>query len=472
MRARFITDHEEYRISDAPFAIPAKLGRSGLSEVINHLLGNEGDSIVSFDFCIKDILVRVPLHRFLTANNISTEDIVQIEYMPASTLSDEKQTIDAPAWVGCLDCRSAGQVLAGCYDGSVELLNANSKTVQHKLQAHADPVRSIASWAHTAAGSRWSTSGLAFATGSKDQTVKCWSVTAAAESGAKGKNSGKKMAAAPAAVSVQLVATLKGHTNSVEAVEHWESRGLLLSGDWAGNLMAWNVRKVFAGDVDGDANETRESDADEPQAGSRKRLKQRDGHAGTAPYHVRTPSAVFTLKAHAQSVSAIQVAEDSDAGSARVFTCSWDHGLKVWDMDRQDVVAVYTSGSKICTSMHYNHHTSLVGTSHSDGKLRLWDVRQNHSSDSATSCQSIVNGGTASSGSPQWVSQLRWHPSKSMVFGCTDYAGVLRVWDIRSTKVPMGQADTHDGKALCLDWADTTVFSGGSDCVVQATLFQ
>ena len=69
IRARFVTNHAEYRISDAPFAIPAKLGRKGLSEVINHLLG--GTEHQAFDFSINDVLVRVPLSTFLATNNMS-----------------------------------------------------------------------------------------------------------------------------------------------------------------------------------------------------------------------------------------------------------------------------------------------------------------------------------------------------------------------------------------------------------------
>ena len=75
---------------------------------------------------------------------------------------------------------------------------------------------------------------------------------------------------------------------------------------------------------------------------------------------------------------------------------------------------------------------------------------------------------------------MKWHSSKATVFATADYAGWVRVWDIRSTKVPLGKAEAHDGKALCVDWATAaeagvgaaTVFSGGSDCVVHALDFQ
>eukprot|EP01032_Pedospumella_encystans_P036460 gene36460-41260_t len=32
VRVRFVTDYEQFRIVDSPFAVPNKLGRHGLSE--------------------------------------------------------------------------------------------------------------------------------------------------------------------------------------------------------------------------------------------------------------------------------------------------------------------------------------------------------------------------------------------------------------------------------------------------------
>ena len=50
VRVRFVTDFDEYRIEDTPFALPAPLNRAGLSNVINHLLSLTDDDTVRFDF--------------------------------------------------------------------------------------------------------------------------------------------------------------------------------------------------------------------------------------------------------------------------------------------------------------------------------------------------------------------------------------------------------------------------------------
>ena len=42
---------DKYKVTEVPISVPERLGRYGLSEVINHLLGHEKASeIVPFDF--------------------------------------------------------------------------------------------------------------------------------------------------------------------------------------------------------------------------------------------------------------------------------------------------------------------------------------------------------------------------------------------------------------------------------------
>ena len=480
VRARFVTNHDDYRISDAPFAIPAKLGRRGLSEVINHLLGNESEGTQKpFDFSIQDILVRSPLSVFLAQQQMSAEAVIEIEYMPAMALSDEKDTIDTPAWVGCMhyhEHESSKSLVAGCYDGGIEIINVETRATAAKHQCHADPIRDIFRWSVNGNSTSASTSiSSILATGSKDQTVRLWAMGAdaqAKDTGKKGK--GKREAASSSGNSgsaLTALAVCKGHIQSVESLTLLESNGtkVLLSGDWAGNIMGWNVQR--AGDDDFQGSSAGGMDVEEEEDSSNKKRKTSKGSsasgkgaASTSP--VKTLSSIFTFKAHSQSISAMHTL----AGTATTFTCSWDHSIKQWDMERQDVVSVFTCGSKISTSLHANAKSGLVATSHSDGKVRLWDTRAGNSADSsASTCQSITNSTRA--GVPQWVSDVQWHPTQTTAFACTDYGGVVRVWDIRSTKVPLSERETHDGKALCAQWADAAVFTGGSDCAVHATNF-
>ena len=149
---RFVTNdlYEKYRIGDSPFAIPEKVERYGLSEVINHLLGLE-NSPQPFDFSINDQLIREPLSSFILSHNLSVEDVLTIEYMPACSLGDES-SVQTDAWVGSLSVFDASQMLiAGCYDGSLQVssctlqgkIAGGKQSNENKVVAHEDPIRDV-----------------------------------------------------------------------------------------------------------------------------------------------------------------------------------------------------------------------------------------------------------------------------------------------------------------------------------------
>lgn len=456
---------EELRLSDAPFVLPQKLGRYGLSEVINHLLQQQGpqQQPQPFDFSVQGTLLRTQLRTFIASNKVSLEEVLTIEYMPALSLSEETQTVEAPAWIGCLSTDVVvNTVVAGCYDGTIQLASTASllgtgaapKGGLVSIQAHDDPIRAIACWQRGAGQS----SAYFLATASKDLSLKCWSVQPFSAPSSSS-SSAKAAKSAPAA---HQVASLTGHINSVESVAHWAQQSVLLSGDWAGNIFGWNVEKLGQQQQQGDGGEQHTS------------KKKKTAERGEAVASVVDIKSAFTVRAHSQSVSGIAVGP-----GARVFSCSWDHSLKEWDMERQDCVSTYVSGSKVMTSLSFCERSNAVVTSHPDGRVRLWDMRS-QSSDGENHCRSVYSVSTGG----QWVAQVSWHPTLDNVFASCDYAGIVRVWDVRATS-PLGSSEAHDGKALSLGWlqgqgqgqdqgqgqGQTKVVSGGSDCLLSATAF-
>ena len=105
-------------------------------------------------------------------------------------------------------------------------------TYRTYLQAHPDPVRAVVSW-------QSNNTDTILATASKDQTLKCWSIKQG-----QGQQKGENGASKGKTADVAQIATLKGHINSVESVDYWASKNILLSGDWAGNLVGWNVETL------------------------------------------------------------------------------------------------------------------------------------------------------------------------------------------------------------------------------------
>ncbi len=355
VRVRFFTQHLQFSVTDAPFSIPAKLGRQGLSEVINHLLDNTTD-YQSFDFIVNDQLVRSPLYKVIAVHRINTEDIVDIEFFPALTLSEESDSTELPSWIGSIaidDSSSKSQGVAGCYDGTIKMFDPESLSMVASVAAHEDPIRAICSWRIYNTPDK-----LNIASGSKDHTVKTWRYD-------------------PSSKSLIVENLLHGHLNSVESVAWWNTSsnvsGLILSGDWGGSLAAWKLSDKVQNHLDQHVN---------------KKKKDNDGNAATMEASRVQP--LFMLKAHQQSLNSLTSCSETN----NVFTASWDHSIKQWDLDRQDCVHTLNC-AKVVSSIDCGN-AGLLASSHPDGKVRIWDYRVKSSGTS-----SITLGKTS-----DWISQV------------------------------------------------------------------
>ena len=162
--------------------------------------------------------------------------------------------------------------------------------------------------------------------------------------------------------------------NAVSSGRGSDGQRVLLSGDWSGNIFGWNIGSLLNED-----NTMQGKQQQQQQDDGRKNKKQK-GDKGSAviadtimSMNVRELKPAFTIRAHAQSVSGIQIrgihGTGSSINSPRMFTCSWDHSLKEWDLERQDCIASFAS-SKVFCSLDYSVEAGLVVTSHPDGRVR------------------------------------------------------------------------------------------------------
>lgn len=317
---------------------------------------------VPFDFLIDNQLLRGSLSKFIASNNISTEDILPVEYLPAVVLSDETKSSEMDAWIGCLDTNMDSTLICGCYDGQVRVCDPEKEFTQIGSQScHAAPIRAVVSWAGGSAGQL-------MATASKDQSVKLWEV---------GKKKGK-------GVTFEHVSTLSGHMNSVECLDIYGEDPTIISGDWNGVVLGFNASLA--------------AKAAEEEDGSAKRKKRKGLSGAETSAAVNTITSFFTLKAHSQAVSGVQACKDASSQQSAahsMYTCSWDHSLKLWDIETQNCVNT-SMGPKVMTSLHYSRTANAVATSHPDGRVRMWDSR---SRESTATFESF--GAT-----DQWISQV------------------------------------------------------------------
>ncbi|GAB5035824.1 microtubule-associated protein ytm1 [Nannochloropsis oceanica] len=486
VRLRFITRDPTIRVNEVPLAVPVALNRRGLSEVINHLLGIEGGTKGSaeeeekdgnttnasgYDFVIENQLLRCSLDKFLRATGLSTEVTINVEYY---------RTLQAPiegtrskpedAWVGslvaCQGGREGGVVVAGGYDGKLRCYAAQdcSQSVGEWSQAHTGPVKAVAAFhLDTDDGGK----GSVVVTAGKDKLVKTWGLSAAAAGTSNRKKKSTEIAAA-AGIVMWPVSVLMGHENSVECVAVRGKQQQVLTGDWSGMMCFW---KLEGG---GETFSTPAFSSSTITSQKRKKRRMYDVQVGEEAAAVQAVASTLTpvsvLKAHSQCMSGI---EWHQADVSRVFTSSWDHSIKSWDLERQDCVQTLNS-SRVVTSLAASAG-SLVAAGHPDGRLRVWDLRSS-STDNGVEGTSATPGKRVLAGCGSWISGVAWHPRRENVLAALTHDGLLRVWDLRATK-PLHTLTAHEGKALasCFGWrtggeegAAWPLFTGGADGVVRS----
>lgn len=434
VRARFrpLNPATTPAVLDAPFAIPTTLGRRGLSEVVNHLLQesehrDELNSNTSFDFLVHGVFLTQTLQQFLETRKLSSEDVLPIEYFLSVKMEKPHASVSTNSWISCIDVLDKDQpyLATGSFDGKIQffekkkllLAGRNDYNVAFSFSCHEDPVRDLQCFSFA------NQSRLASA--SKDHSIHIYDLHFG--------SSIEKM---------HQSAELLGHLSSVESLCFWESKSLLLSGDWQGNLLGWNISQLQDKRATRDGNVKKRQKVDSNQENQKIEMKP-----------------VFSIKANSQCISHM-----THVGN-HCFTSSYDHSIKKWDMETQDCIVTINT-SKVTTSIdiHSQSSESEVLTSQVDGKIRLWDMRVQGSSHGSISSFGLKNDHI-------WTSQVKWSPTRENLFASGNYNGVVHLFDKRSSLALMSQS-CHQGKVFCVDWLDDCIVSGGDDSSLKITAIQ
>ncbi|CAD7078840.1 unnamed protein product [Hermetia illucens] len=179
--------------------------------------------------------------------------------------------------------------------------------------------------------------------------------------------------------------------------------------------------------------------------GSRQSKKARSESGKT-----RTP--IMTLQGHRECVSSVQWMDQTT-----LLTSSWDHTMKIWDLNLEGVKSEIT-GNKSFFDASYSKLNGLIITASPDKNLRLYDPRSNQGA--------IVKNTYL--GHSQWVQSVTWAPHDEFMFLSGSYDNQVKLWDHRSPKAPLYDLLGHDDKVLDVDWSNPKfMVSGGSDNTVR-----
>ena len=510
-------------IPTEPLAVPSSLTHAGLSSVVNHLLRAEGagkrsrksgdadeEEDDASDAADTDVLFEFVLHandcsvsnapRLLRGSveaqarrlGWSLEEAVPVTYFPARryeplTDDDGDPQPALPDWISCLQYlpdqsipQSQSLLLSGCYDGSfsVTTMTAKSGLATRSLEVtvpavagggRAGPIKCLTAWPPSS-----SHDALLVATGSLDHSLSIHRLDRSqATIVAPGTH--------PPAWDAALAARCGGHDSSVEALDVTADGAWLASGGFDGTLCLWNVRNAaFREVVHSDLETT-------------KRSKVASGSArpSTSATTVPTLTPKASLRAHAAAISGLSwgnhhhnhrtdpASGDLPSLSDRLVTGSWDHSLRLWDVERQEAL-VTLNGSRVVTSLDTSYHApGIVASSHPDCAIRCWDVRVpggNTGAMSASTAAATLNiTGTAFRPSHRaWVSAVVWDPDSPYHLLSGSHDGTVKFWDLRSPlalqTVPVVDRSTgEDHKTLAVTLgANGHGFAAGTEGRLQA----
>uniref|UniRef100_A0AAV1USI9 Ribosome biogenesis protein WDR12 homolog n=1 Tax=Peronospora matthiolae TaxID=2874970 RepID=A0AAV1USI9_9STRA len=403
IRIKFVTKDAAIRVTETPFAVPTRLSRRGLSQVVNHLLAT-GDTPRPFDFLIDGLFLRSSLDKYLQTNqnNVSEETLLTLEYVEALPEPQKQKNCDHPDWVSAVAALDDNLVVTGCYDGVLRVYDAQGDC-KAAVKAHHGAIKAVSVSLDAAKSGEY-----VVASSGKDQLAQLWRYTVD-----------------PAKLSP--IAALTRHLNSVDAVQVQASGKRVVTGSWDNTVRVWKVP--------GEA----EACAEHP---SKKHRKTANGSSAVSYQQLE---AEIVLVGHTSYVTSVAFSpKNSDHDDSVVVSAGSDRTVRLWDLVTQSCSQSLVGNRAVSDlSVHAN---GLVLTSHPDQCIRLWDPRAQQSG------ESIVQRTFRSH--KEWVSSVAWHPdsaSNEHLFVSGGYDGAAKVWDARST-IPLHTITAHEGKLLDLSW--------------------
>ncbi|KAG6854544.1 ribosome biogenesis protein ytm1 [Blastosporella zonata] len=408
-----LTTHSPYQLPSQKFMIPATWRRYQLSQLVNKALSLPKP--VPFDFLVNGEILRSALGEWCAENS---EETLEIEYIESVMPPEKVSDFPHEDWVSSVSCKIPGQFLTASYDGHIRSFDY-SKNATSSTHAHNAPIPSICVVSA-------SDETYTIASASHDLTAQLTQITPSAPGSSNPSKS-------------KPLTTLHLHTGPVSCVSTNAAGTHLLTASWDGLVGLWDTRIPESDEVP------------EPEVGERDRKKRRRVDESKVPR--KAPLEV--LKSHVGTVSGVVFAQGQET---MAYSCGLDSTVRIWDTENGVAIHNITASNK--PFLHIAPVGSAPGTviaTSTDRSMTLYDARI------SSSLANPVNAPTTfmHPATPSCVAPSTSGSRQQVVSGA--YDGVVRLWDLRSTKgaVASFKPWSEGKKVLCVEWEGDMVAVGG-----------
>ena len=364
---------------------------------MNELLP-EREKRIPFEFLINGTFLRTSIDEYLTANGISSENVLTIEYVRAIQPPTHVSSFEHDDWVSSVDVLSrsskAGQwsgdrtplqgnqerILSGGYDGFLRVWNMSSEVIA------TSPSGSQGSYTNSIKAARFASPSLAIS-GGYDRKLTIW-------------NYAEDSQTFTASLTPRI--ELHGHRKMINSLDVHTPSSRILSASNDCSVGFWSMKKSGA------------PAAPVPQ--SKSHVTKRQKTSTSTPQ--RGPLSL--LKSHTEPVSSVTFApNDHTVG----YSCSLDHTLRTWDLTTASLVDTRTTSHPLLSLLTLPG-LNLVAVGTTARHITLIDPRASATTISAMTLRGHIN----------FVSSLARDPNSTHSFISGSYDGTCRIWDVRSSR--------------------------------------
>ncbi|PVU93191.1 hypothetical protein BB559_003395 [Furculomyces boomerangus] len=426
---------KKYELPQTPILVPTNLKRYGLSEIVNHLLGNEKP--IPFDFLIEGLFLRSSLEEYLNSKGISTENIINIEFIESLKPPTSQAQFPTSSWISSIKIAQDNLFYVASYDSTIQVWNTQNQC-ETKLVGHNGPVKSVSCLPEIHSQKY----KLDLVSGSLDQTVIGWS-----------KNTDNKNA-----IAFDQAYIGYGHTSSIDDITFTLDGSHFITASSDSTLKLWTTdlpdiesqKDILENGIEGIpslANIISEKI-------SKKSKKSKTTNSENSEKLIKVSKTTF--KGHTGPVTAVVV---GSSANNIFYSCGMDHSIRTWDIITGDNTFTKV-GNDVVLSIDYSELSGLLVTGHTDNVVRVWDPRIEDTNLASMNLK----------GHSGWVKSTKWSSESQYMFATASYDGTSKIWDIRSTSssmfslpFPKTKSKTSElpDKLLALDWKSKTLVSGG-----------